>query len=243
MSHCVGHEQCPECAKLGNDRSGDNLAIYADGSQYCFSCGFYRKASGVQSFRKAAPTTDRRIHLPHDVTSDLPTNALEYLDKYALTKHECDLNYILWSDYWKRLIFPYFKDNNELIAWQGRSFDKNSKAKWYSQGDLVDFIYLRGNTKSKSVVLTEDIISAIKVARIGSLCTSPIFGSHVSTKRLLRLNKFYDTIYIWLDYDKMKYSQQVSNTARTLGINCRSIVTEKDPKEYTTQEINEWLYN
>ncbi len=243
MSHCIRHEQCPECAKLGNDRNGDNLAIYADGSEYCFSCGYYRKASGVQTFRKAAPKTDRRIQLPHDSTPDLPTRALEYLDQYALTDHECKLNHLLWSEYWNRLIFPYFDDALELNAWQGRSFDINSKAKWFSQGDLVDFIYLRGNKQSKTVVLTEDIISAIKVARINHLATSPLFGSHVSTKRLLRLNKFYDRIYVWLDYDKMKYSLEVSKTARTLGIDCQSIITEKDPKEYNTKEIHEWLYS
>ena len=243
MSHCIRHEQCPECAKLGNDRNGDNLAIYADGSKYCFSCGFYRKASGVQSFRKAAPRTNKTIQLPFDSTDELPTHVLEWLNKYSLTDVECKLNHLLWSEHWQRLIFPYFNEALELVAWQGRSFDPNSKAKWFSQGDLVDFIYLRGNTKAQTVVLTEDIISAIKVTRIGSVCASPLFGSHVSTKRLLRLKKFYGTIKVWLDYDKHQYSQQVSNTARALGIDCQSIVTPKDPKEYNTKEISEWLYS
>ena len=33
-------EQCPECASLGRDKNKDNLAIYEDGSAYCFSCGY-----------------------------------------------------------------------------------------------------------------------------------------------------------------------------------------------------------
>lgn len=29
---CVDHIQCPRCSKHGNDRSHNNLAVYADGS-------------------------------------------------------------------------------------------------------------------------------------------------------------------------------------------------------------------
>lgn len=31
---------CPRCRKKGRDQSGDNLAVYTDGSAHCFSCGY-----------------------------------------------------------------------------------------------------------------------------------------------------------------------------------------------------------
>ena len=36
-------ERCPKCASLGNDTSGDNLAVYDDGHAYCYSCGYYKR--------------------------------------------------------------------------------------------------------------------------------------------------------------------------------------------------------
>ena len=37
----ISKERCPKCAAEGNDRSGDNLAIYSDGHGYCFSCKYH----------------------------------------------------------------------------------------------------------------------------------------------------------------------------------------------------------
>ncbi len=38
MGQVIKKEQCPECARLGGDKANDNLAIYQDGSSYCFAC-------------------------------------------------------------------------------------------------------------------------------------------------------------------------------------------------------------
>lgn len=40
MAHFVKKEQCPKCAERGADNSKDNLALYDDGSCYCFCCGY-----------------------------------------------------------------------------------------------------------------------------------------------------------------------------------------------------------
>lgn len=37
-SQVIKREQCPKCAAAGNDKSCNNLAVYADGGKYCFSC-------------------------------------------------------------------------------------------------------------------------------------------------------------------------------------------------------------
>jgi len=242
MAHCIDHTKCPECAKLGRDRSGNNLAIYSDGSEYCFSCGYYRKASGMRAIKKAAPRTDRTIQLPFDSTNELPTCVLEWLRQYSLTDLDIQLNSILWSEHWQRMILPIIIDGS-LVAWQGRSFDPQSKAKWFSQGNIHEILYLVGNTKTNHVILTEDIISAICVSKVPTVCAMPVFGSHISTKTILRLKQYYDIIDVWLDYDKAKESMKFSNTIRSIGRSSKSIITPKDPKEYSQEEIKQWLYN
>lgn len=44
---CIRKERCPRCAENGNDKAGDNLAIYDDGGAYCFACGYNKKGNGV----------------------------------------------------------------------------------------------------------------------------------------------------------------------------------------------------
>ena len=65
MSHCVGHEQCPACADLGKDRSGNNLARYSDGSCFCFSCGYFETANGLSKLKETIsfPSPIRGIKL------------------------------------------------------------------------------------------------------------------------------------------------------------------------------------
>ena len=39
MGIAIRKEPCPQCREAGQDKSGDNLIIYDDGSSYCFACG------------------------------------------------------------------------------------------------------------------------------------------------------------------------------------------------------------
>lgn len=40
MGNLVKKMPCKKCRANGNDKSGDNLAVYEDGSCYCFACGY-----------------------------------------------------------------------------------------------------------------------------------------------------------------------------------------------------------
>ena len=51
-------EQCPKCASIGKDRSQDNLAVYPDGSKYCFSCGYFVTSSNIE-FKKPLKANDK----------------------------------------------------------------------------------------------------------------------------------------------------------------------------------------
>ncbi len=239
------HVQCPICAKKGNDRNGDNLAIYSDGSSYCFSCGYFQTASGLSKLKtkESIPTKDiRSITLPADCDTILPARVKDWLSNYSLTEHDLKLHHVMWSEHWQRLIFPYIIDG-KLVAWQGRSFSPTHKSKWFSQGDLKNILYVCGNHLNKTVVLVEDIISAIRVSNQQGVCAVPLFASHISTINMLRLAQFYDKLVVWLDKDKEKEAIKFTHDINLLGVNSQVIITDKDPKEYTNEEIHKWLYN
>ena len=42
MGNVIRKEPCPRCRDSGRDHSGDNLAVYEDGSCYCFSCHYVK---------------------------------------------------------------------------------------------------------------------------------------------------------------------------------------------------------
>lgn len=245
MAHHVRNEACPACRALGKDIHGDNLGVFSDGGQHCWSCGWHRNGDSLQEFKAQVSSRDgeftKSVVLPRDVDFQLPSQARDYLRQYSLTPRQIHDNRIMWSEYWSRLIFPYFDDTG-LLAWQGRYLgDEQGKAKWFSQGDLKNILHiLHSTTKSDKLVLVEDVISAIRVSQFTD--SMPIFGSYISTTMMLRLIKRYGIILVWLDKDKEKDNYKFSKQLRDFGVQSRSIVTDKDPKELDNEQICNAIY-
>lgn len=49
MSKIIGDEPCPECRKLGRDRTGNHLMIFDNGNKYCNRCG-YKEGKEVMTY-------------------------------------------------------------------------------------------------------------------------------------------------------------------------------------------------
>lgn len=244
-SYVIRKEACPQCRKLGKDRSGDNLAVYSDGHTYCFNCGH---STGRKSFTTPKPQTTTKLVLPADVTAELPFEARTWLGQYQLARLDLVPHNLLWSEQWSRLIFPYF-DSTGLIAWQGRYIgteqmsyqgQKNLPAKWFSQGAIHEIIHPIKVT-NRQAILVEDIVSAIKVSRYAG--TIPIFGSSISTRQMLRLKKIVDKIIFWLDPDMRSKSITMAHNARYFGLDSSVIFSDKDPKEESYDTIENILRN
>lgn len=234
-SHVIRKEPCPECRRIGNDKSGDNLAVYSDLHCYCFRCGY---SSGRKSFTRTEQKPTSQIVLPSDVTTELPFEAKDWLKQYQLTRLDTNRNHVMWSDKWSRIIFPYFNEA-ELLAWQGRYVGEDkTKAKWFSQGKIHEIIHPL-QVHQRQAVLVEDIVSAIKVSKIcGAI---PIFGSSVSTKQILRLKSIVDEVWFWLDPDMRGKSLKLAHISNTLGLTAHTIFSDKDPKEHTIDFIADTL--
>ncbi len=92
------------------------------------------------------------------------------------------------------------------------------------------------------VVLTEDILSAIKVGRqYNAVC---ILGTNCDVKTLNWLIKTYDQFVIFLDDDSNLVRKQQRVLKNTLDMMGKAVIVSgvgKDPKDLTNREIKETI--
>ncbi len=237
-------ERCPRCAAGGRDTSRDNLAVYNDGHKHCYSCGLTIFASVRDQLKQHVVVDSRNISLPVDVTEDIDFVALQWLSSYDITWNEVKEFRLKWSPSRQMLIFPVYGIKEQLLVWQGRSFGPEKLyPKYFSMGNIHDVLTTFDQKLTKrpkdGIILVEDMISAIKVSR--QYRVMPLFGSNVTRPQLHRMNFLGDTLFFWLDYDKAKESMALALKARQQGFNTGVIITEEDPKDYTDEEINNFV--
>lgn len=220
----IKHGPCEACG------SRDNRAEYVNG-WWCFGCGKYTPKQDNESLRKRLEntTTYGKSCEKLTTTNTLPLVAEQWLSKYGLTKEE-------------KAQFSWCEDQNLLILlqdenyWQGRNFAIGSK--YLSRGNKP--IKLFGKSlNSETIIFTEDVISAIKVSRFVTSC--PLLGSTIGLDKILSLSGGFNHYFLWLDMDKAKESVKQAKIASQAWPNCSVIITELDPKEYTTVELKKIL--
>ncbi len=238
MSQFIEHRPCPNCG------SSNNLAVYVD-NEYCFGCKYIKFYNyHPRRIENIKTTTDKIVSLPYDVVPIIPAVADEWLRKYKLSVSELIKHRVVWSEMRNLLIFPYFGPDNYLFGYQGRYFGNDPKhPKWVGFGGFKrQNSYLVGPDKTK-IVIVEDIISAIRLARKTS--SSCLFGSFVDYSKYINIYNIYKPkeYIIWLDDDKKKESYLYSYNLNKLGIQSRVISTKLDPKCYSDSEIELILNN
>lgn len=213
-SNFIKHEPCPKCG------SRDNLARYSDGSGYCFGCGYKERRTHLP---EAVPTQKKYFHL----VDKLPQRNVEWLRKYDLTDDEIS-------------IFKYSPELDRHVFTDGMYYEMrdvtNKKRKSLSFGEKPLVIF--GN-HGGTIVLVEDIVSAIKVSRVTD--AQPLFGSYIESDRLQSLFKAYRSLVIWLDRDKYAQALKFARTASFIGFKVKVVSTPKDPKECSMEEIRKQL--
>lgn len=227
----VKHEPCPKCG------SRDNLARYSDGSAWCFGCGRYEAPpNNLENMRNRLMKVAKvgadcePINL---VARELPDKAYNWLKKYGLTGYEIEP--FLWTEqHGGRLIWPvYAHDEETLIFWQGRSFDKH-RPKYLSSGKLVEE-QVFGYGKTPTCHLVEDVVSAIKLGRHAT--TVCLFGSNVGVNRLESLCRRFGRLALCLDPDKTAEAFLAASRAKSIGLDVRAYAMPADPKELSDSQL------
>lgn len=242
MSHLlIRTEQCPKCALLGKDTNRDNLAVYSNG-KWCFSCGYQESINGISKFKETllSQPLKSKLYLPEDSCFNYPERTLDWIYQYELTITDLLNNNVVWSEYRKRLIFPVYGTDKDLIAFQGRYFGEEKKAKWFGMGNLKDTFNILG--QDNKLILTEDVISAIKLSKV--TMAMPLYGCECPSERFERLYKLFGykfDIRIWLDPDMRPKALKHSRLGSLMGLKVSTIYSEADPKEIPYNKIKDFI--
>jgi hypothetical protein len=224
----VEHTSCDKCG------SKDNKAVYTDGHTYCFGCGDYRKSQSLSGrVQTHFPRGLSEVVLPSDARHVLPITSLSWLKQYGLTNEEIDDVGCCWSEQQSLLIFPQYNEGS-LVGYIGRRFGGEG-SKYVIRGAKTSFNRVYGTAVGNTTIIyTEDLVSAVKVSRV--CAARPLFGTSLS-----RLEKGYDHHILWLDKDKQSSSVQQCRHWRQYGYDIHPVITDLDPKCYTTQQIEEYI--
>ena len=217
---------CPQCG------SRDNLGEYDD-HYFCFGCKYTKKKNDIHSLRQRVNKTidNKEVEMLGNF-GEIPRNAMKWLLSYGISQEDIDEYGIKWDAKNQLLVLL-----DTARYWQGRSFAPN-KPKYMSSGEKPLTIY----GESDTAVLVEDILSAIKVARLrGEYSGVPLLGSTLSYQAEEQLSSQFKKILIWLDRDKAINALRIKRKFLQRGIDSRVIITDNDPKEYSKGEIGEWL--
>jgi len=232
--------------------------------QYCHNCNFKTfirdlntsPTETVKNVMHTIITPDSKedyvhaIRLPVDYKtisdndlSAIPKEGLAWLYKYNITREEIIKYGIGYSERYKRLILPVFKEE-ELIYWQGRNLKKPTKEhpKYLNirqSGAKSVFFKCKSLVLSRSLVVVEDILSAI---RCSHQCDSlALLGSYFPLEILKEFSP-YERVYIYLDSDKYKESIKASIKFHQLtGKEFKVIYQDKDPKDLTDEQLNKLI--
>jgi Zn ribbon nucleic-acid-binding protein len=244
MSIFLRHESCPKCG------SRDNLSVWDDGHKWCFGCGHYIPANGrdlTNIKRRIFPDKkeDSVVSLPLDASFSIPSEGVEWCQKYFVGYLQMGRFRIQWSPARRAMILPIYDDEHELVFYQTRHFGDHveHRNRYLSYGKLDNLIPVF-NPISPSigedvVVIVEDYLSAIRVSEF--LPTVPLFGAHISETLARRLSTQYKQLHIWLDFDKFKDAISYYEKYCVLFDNCSVINTNQDPKAYRAFDIKNIL--
>jgi hypothetical protein len=233
---------------------------------YCHNCGgngYFRitgnityLASGQDPLVK--PT--RELHdgpLTYDGLPGIPVSnyhtPMEYLSRY-LSRGMITKAGILYDPSTDRLIYPLLgsyvepiPNGDELVSfYQLRRMGLNGP-KYTTVKLMSDFNRPIHFEVSDTLVIVEDYLSAIKVARagVGAYC---LWGSHLPTTDMLSMaaKDGYKKILVWLDNDNKivdTKAQIIYTTLSSLGADTYINTVNSDPKSFDVDQIHNLVHD
>lgn len=166
--------------------------------------------------------------------SEWPPGAAVWLYKAGLSRADIGELGIYWHPPSDRVVIPYGG------FYQARACQPGRTPKYMSPSPKPkDLIVAYGS--GPEIVLTEDMLSAIKVGRVTEAWA--VLGTRMSEFQLATLMRRNAQVAVWLDPDPPGQvgAHKIMRQLRAVGIPARNVVSGKDPKLYTTGQIAHYL--
>lgn len=245
MARFTRHEGCKKCG------SRDNFARYDDGSGFCFGCHYY-EGRDATNFKLPCATRSsgdddesggalaRATQQTHTLSAGGGLSAV--LHRSNLTIPEL-LSAGAKSKGHDTLCFIYHTVEGVPCCIQSRNYssDRKTGPKYFNVGSTeYAFPLYHKHPDSHTVVITEDTLSALKVARVENSFSA--LGTNVQKNKLISLQrKGFTKVLVWLDKDKWREGREICEKAMWIGMSARAIITDDDPKYYDEETIKRYL--
>ena len=253
VGHSVRYRHCgkDEAASIFHNADGYSLFCHRCGTSLFESFGYrnYKELLKVKKRNEEAQVAlqTTKVKLPFDFTLDIPPEGMLWLLKASITPHMARVAGFGWTPYFQRVVLPVYNDDHKLIYYQARAVLKGQDPKYLNpKVDRSAIIYWRRHksTNIKRVVVTEDILSAERIFLAQDHAdTACILGTKITQQQANQLAA-YDEVTTWLDSDKagVNGSRKVRKLVG-LAVRTSNIVTLKDPKLLSAEEIRTILRN
>lgn len=237
---------------------------------YCHNCGCggsYQNSTNsinnvrLMPFRTTRPSEDA-FEAPGfaTVTEPIPVGspASEYLVNYGLSREVIERYGFAWDVGTNRLYIPLWGDHSKLRAYQLRRLNtldygpkyitvKDKNHERTADDGLLYPSYTSTNIPLDTVVICEDLVSALRVTQAGNYCAFALLSSTTNSDILFGLAKKFEKIIVWLDNDNgtvLKHAKDMFDFLCILNVPSLGIVTnERDPKHFNDEFIRKTIQN
>ncbi len=177
--------------------------------------------------------------LPQPALYDLrqwPQAAKLWLYKAGLGAFEIEKLGAFYHEGTGRVVLPVTA-NGMVVFWQARSVDGRLPKYLGPKVDRSRILACYG--LAPRITLCEDILSAFKVGLEGEGWS--IMGTHANDHLIDRLLLRQRPVNVWMDPDRpgQRAAGKIRSRLQAVGLEVRNIVSSKDPKLLTRQQIKE----
>jgi hypothetical protein len=240
----VNHNDYPDLGTPCNDVKR-RLRVYigAEGTKryHCYKCG---QDGFVYGKIVAKPQPKVVPDKPVNGVS-IPLDKRVWLYKYGITDQEIDVYKIRYSPKDDAIVLQIYDDHG--LAMQQLRYLGESKIKYKTipcRANLKHKPMFITKSTAKTLVLTEDILSAIKVSRLEGVVGVSLLGTSISPAQVMMLKQLkVEQAYVYLDNDNAVVKRQQVRIKKLLDnyLNCDTKIVRvgKDPKELTVTELKQ----
>lgn len=170
-------------------------------------------------------------------TNDWPDEALLYFFRAGISRDEIERLRFYWNPVMERVIMPIRDSTGSVIFWQARGFDGIRPKAISPQAERSRIVARYGH--GRVLCLTEDILSAVKVAGVTGAMAWALLGTVLSQPVAVEIAALKLPVLLMLDDDAAGRAgaAKAAQLLGLLGVWCRQVYFGRDPKMVPREEI------